>query len=108
MNWNKIKNKCPKAYDLFEKYFRAQGICDSDLPIENNLTFTERDMFDFFDKEGIYIDICVEGVDNFYSRIYLFPIFEWERDNKSDFKSRQLSEEWAFETAFKLLEKELR
>ena len=86
MNWNKIKEKYPKSEALIDKCIR-----------------TDRDLYDFFDEQGIYIGIGVPlpGQDFWDAKITTPEDYKYIH---STFPTRTEAEEKAFERAFELLE----
>ncbi len=119
MDWNKIKEKYPKAFNKM-----LQGQCwfseldDYDtLQIspkeEPDLLINERDLYDFFDEQGIYINICThksiyDEPDKF--TISWYDIFLNKAENiahDGNYYSRTEAEEKAFEKAFEILEGKL-
>ena len=104
MNWNKIKEKCPKAWELFRQsdYYGLQQ--------QNHRIF-----FDFFDEQGIIISIFgwhTFGVKILYSNIGYSDsetnMVLSETGDNDDYKTRTLAEEKAFEKAFEILETKLK
>ena len=125
MNWKKIKKKHPKAWELFCKRYSIDldvfwKITDDgellDTDYETSGYFDERLLYDFFDEQGIYIEIiprcnlkeiCFEAVglkhepSHRYSNAdeFLFDDYEYLK-----YKTRPEAESAAFERAFKILE----
>ena len=114
MNWNEIKEKYPKALTclakMFDKDISDKGL-DSLVSVLE-MAWQDRDLYDFFDEQGIYIGIIyqyyyntLDTCDHYY--------FDWEImfgvDDKiisSDVEesTRTEAEEKAFEKAFEILE----
>ena len=100
MNWTKIKENYPKAHKLLFDKQRIVMDVDSD-----------RFLYDFFDEQGIVIDIAFtpakesDGKTEFYYDFCLddFPAFE----SRNHFKTRTEAEIVAFEKAFEILEDKL-
>ncbi len=84
MNWDKTKEKCPKSEALIDKCIR-----------------TDRDLYDFFDEQGIYLTTA-HGYKGFY---VIIGELDWQGDF---YKTRTLAEEKAFEKAFEILEDKLK
>jgi len=101
-NWRQIENKYPKAYALWMQF---------DSP-EAKICVTYRDLYDFFDEQGIYVAITT----------LLKPhtddstrFFEWDIDIEYEtfmdyelYNTRQEAEEAAFLQAFEILEEKLK
>lgn len=109
MNWKQIKKHTPKAFKKFVKWIN-NGRNDKLKFLEMSLK-NERDLFDFFDEQGIYIGIVI-GNNNLDKTQP--PIFEYEilqngeaviHDDDCHF-IRHKAEIAAFNEAFKILEKQ--
>ena len=97
MNWNKIKEQYPKSEALIDKCIR-----------------TDRDLYDFFDEQGIYIDVQPNLItpDLINKRKLKFSCevytnqgeFLYEECGKTFWDTRTEAEEKAFEKAFEILE----
>ena len=86
MNWNKIKEKYPKSEALIDKCIR-----------------TDRDLYDFFDEQGIYINAY-----KYSSKWWAYDIMGIGIDESEiQFKTRTEAEEKAFEKAFEILENKI-
>lgn len=116
MNWKEIREKCPKAYRLMwmsgvldlVKYYNG----------EPNFIYSIRQLYDFFDSEGMVIEIrlAYDAGENiwFEYAIYketghcLFTTMD-EPDYKEPYKTktRTEAEEAAFTKAFDILENKL-
>lgn len=102
MNWNRIRNKYPKAHELYDSWhmdiYRNRG--------RDYISYEDRDLYDFFDENHIYITL--EGyllasyiVNKEGSRL-------WAEDPLTiSYKSRSQAESSAFEKAFEILEERL-
>ena len=105
MNYYKIKGSCPKAYALLIKYYSI------DESLIGTRYFPEdylgRNLYDFFDEQGIYIGIIYSYVEpeGFHAEIYNFSIRD--RWYKHYYETRTEAEEKAFEQAFEILENKL-
>ena len=117
MNWNLIKEKYPKAYGLLTKSY-------SRFHLEHG--FYIRLLYDFFDEQGIYIDISptldykesiIKNTPHkllFNSEVYTRherdgqnKPFLYEETFGSFWDTRTEAEEKAFEKAFEILEERL-
>ncbi len=102
MNWNKIKEKHPKAYQLFDEW-----------SFDNNIQFDcPSFVFRFFDEQGVYIDAEIDTTmeAKFSPTIYSEkdePCEEIWRDEYL-YRTRTEAEEKAFEKAFEILEDKLK
>lgn len=97
MNWNKIKEKCPKGYEKYALWQNYQKIAPQK-------TFFIRDLYDFFDEQGIYIEIRF----NIFRQGFGFYIIgKWKPVLFSNYNTRTEAEEKAFEKAFEILEDKL-
>ncbi len=110
MNWNKIKEKYPKAQKQFKKWVNKNvawydGFCWD----EQYGDFPERELYDFFDEQGIYIavDIYYSGGDGLRFLAYNFQVKDMDIDFEVNESTRTLAEEKAFEKAFEILEDKL-
>jgi len=60
MNWNHIKNKHPKAWDLLTKDFTDEiTLSAGQLNLVDDgysVPYNTRDLYDFFDEQGIFIN----------------------------------------------------
>jgi len=98
MKWGEIKKSCPKAHKSFVMAYL------------NLSKFKTRDLYDFFDAQGIHIEIVTDHTRHGYGVIlYAWKIIEWKRDNlKSNWaeleRSRSEAENTSFTKAFELLE----
>lgn len=134
MNWKEIKKKYPKAHDKAISYFcnnpskedlKRLYFCDTMIHTGNNdrwqVTFNIRYLYDFFDKQCIYVRIKTPFEHaTVNTRSFLFGWFIQMPLNKSNnwcpkyiyeyyeetskYKSRSKAEEVAFLKAFEILE----
>ncbi len=108
MNWKKIKEDHPKAYKKLEKHFNNGMSMDSILNgtgWNSFCTFGDlRDLYDFFDSQGIYVYLDPCGCHNppIWNYCILITIDEKFLVNKEEL-TRTEAEKAAFEAAFKLL-----
>ena len=93
MNWREIQKKYPKAFDILIDWRMLS-------------TVGMRDLYDFFDGEGIYVSIECSGGCGEYRIDY-----EWVDYDKGDelvksdwMLNRKIAEEAAFLKAFEILE----
>jgi len=85
MNYAKIKKEYPKAYTLLDRLYK------------------DRDLYDFFDKQGIVL--CVHRTHDEYFTWYIDRSeFEHRRPRTT---TRTEAEEVGFEECFKILERKL-
>ena len=92
MNWTEIKEKYPKSEALIDKCIR-----------------TDRDLYDFFDEQGICIGLCVtmhqlKDKTQYYADFCIDNFLAFETENQD---TRTEAEEKAFEKAFEILENKL-
>ena len=120
MNWKEIKKKYPKAHKKFGIWADKHGeYCDIDLeylwinypPLCETLNHTfydDRDLYDFFDEQGIIIEIICEYKPNLGWRFMSYINYRLSCENNwisKWYKSRKKVEEAAFLKAFEILEK---
>ena len=107
MNWEKIREKYPKAWDLLiinHATHNAWGEIDSPevWDISKITSWELRHLYDFFDEQGIIIEI------KWYKTDFRYNI--WFNDyvrNAQHRKTRTEAEEQAFLKAFEILEEKL-
>jgi len=106
MNWTEIKEKYPKASRLLINYY---DIDDSLIGIRYFVEdYLARNLYDFFDEQGLYINILVEDNEYTNSINWLYWIVDSEkRIDDYSFQTRTEAEEKAFEKAFEILENKL-
>lgn len=112
MNWKEIKENYPKGWAKLQlsqsigKYGEIKISQWMSLSSEGFGDITLRDFYDFFDEQGIYIELTLEKGGRFHVDIldkeaeYLFII-------KEIFNTRTEAEEAAFNKAFEILENKL-
>ena len=119
MNWNNIKEKYPKSYERLNRYYLLSARSDI-----NGINYPHpRELYDFFDEQGIYIDVSFDDgklpmmfwVD-IYSTVSRHPhddgyelrceytFGDGDRTKNEFYKTRTEAEEKAFEKAFEILE----
>ena len=108
-NWRQIENKYQKAYALWMQF---------DSP-EAKICVTYRDLYDFFDEQGMYVNVRADSIFGQWEYVNLWMweitttkegyvgILEHGNLHLSDF-SRTEIEEIAFEKAFEILEEKLK
>jgi len=106
MNWTEIEKKYSKAFELACVYFRHDI-----SKLDNEFDFTERDLYDFFDEQGImcYIEFDVN------QQIWFWMIVEKQYDGKwsgggvggGEPEERKKAEKYGFLKAFEILEDKL-
>ena len=107
MNWDKIKEKYPKAFDKYINWCHAE-----DCPSIDCYEHTDRDSYDFFDEQVIYITVAFnnefgqgESIQYWMGEIDIkLKEDEYEGDYFERSKTRIEAEEKAFEQAFSILE----
>ena len=110
MNWTNIKKKYPKVWELFVVFrAKANTIADEKGSRDGDI-FKLRDLYDFFDEQGIAISIVwtmhpTEDRLEYYYDFAVDNVAAFESDKH--YPSRTEAEEKAFEKAFKILEGEL-
>ena len=117
MNWIKIKEKCPKAFDILNIWICKEFGCDKIIATPQNYLlkiypkneihyFFERRLFDFFDEQEIYIALDIYWSDHKLRFLaYNFQVKETDKDFEINELTRIEAEEKAFTEAFKILEK---
>ena len=102
MNWQKIKDECPKAWEAFRKW--------AEIPVE---MFRERDLFDFFDDRGIdcYVGLYPHRTNEHYLILTYLIIIHGANDSE-EFgdqcgESRKEVESAAFTRGFQILNQQL-
>lgn len=136
MNWENIKTKYPKAWIKLEKYFAVSIDQDEEWQFGRLINewcaaddsiyrcpFENRKLYDFFDGQGIYIEICLDSEFTDYDGEVVLPdcfcyqLYHNIKDAKdilspagfcAEFKTRIEAEEKAFEKAFEILENKLK
>jgi len=117
MNWKEIKKKYTRARKLLDswKYEGLETDCMSwvDKYGCGEDVFNIRDLYDFFDEQGIYIQISPKCTIN-NSVLYLPYIWGMYKENSIDFDqhlqegdNRTKAEKTAFLKAFEILEEKL-
>jgi len=100
MSWQEINKKYPKAWNIYMNWFSEQNYGE-------NLDFAfNRDLYDFFDEQGIYIntEVAVETLHcNWFYNISGIKIY-----SEGGYKARKEAEEMAFTKAFEILENKLK
>jgi hypothetical protein len=129
MNWEEIKEKYPKPFEKFSKWYwremKFEMLENGTLYFEQvfdggksyaTTTISVKDIvksrrwYDFFDEQGIYIEIYVLEINDD------FTASDWQYDiaNESnmiediDYPTRTEAEEQAFIQAFEILENKLK
>ena len=103
MNWDEIKEKYPKAYDKFGDWFMQSDTFEKgiEMILEKQIGVKDRDLYDFFDEQGVYIGIEIL----FYDAIFYYsPHIVSDNldicDDLEGSESRTEAEEKAFIKAF--------
>ena len=104
MNWKIIKEKYPKAYKEGQDWWVAHAEIYEPAFLFN---IGNRFLYDFFDEQGIYIEILKMFDGNYTTPTgFYFYIDDYTRDEYSA-DTRTLAEEQAFIKAFEILEDKL-
>ena len=118
MNWKGIETKYKKALDKLVKSEFPDAktikteyqswICGIRIYTDKgSMVYYLRDLYDFFDKQGIYIQISVKCAldDSVWYLPYIWG--EYIGEHLTDEDTRLRAEKAAFEKAFEILEKQL-
>ena len=112
MNWKKIQEECPKAWEEFCKTLHYESIeASNDCLILNGrphqpYDFHERDLYDFFDGVGIHAMVTwLDTSDRYEGCVETNSGLNLQLPAKHN--TRQESETEAFTAAFYELEKQL-
>jgi len=128
MNWEQINKKYPNAINKFfdwldidsEEEITAQYESLKDghkefypqtrlkiFEMDNLIFWNDRQLYDFFDEQGIYI-FPLRGGYHFKGLKFGYEIQADRRYRQHGFKSRPQAEQAAFEKAFEILENNLK
>lgn len=101
MNWEEIKEKYPRSYNLIYQQAREYANVLYESPI--------RWLYDFFDTQGIYIGVEVwhTKLHKHFSCVITDKFSSHPIYSQTDIVSRTEAEEQAFITAFEILESKL-
>ena len=110
MNWEEIKEKCPKAFKQIDKWSDRHNDYYWDFIYGwvsdcNDNPYPTRDLYDFFDENGIRIALTIDN--QFGYEIYTNGFDEIEHSNIGWFYHRIEAETEAFNKAFEILENKL-
>jgi len=121
MNWDKIKEKYPKAFYLLSKwyyktFYKSDNVLAFDM-IDDFLEVAEQmtrgRTFDFFDEQGIYIEIYRNPASSI-GGCFTYKIDSYDNGKYSGYQghcklriTRTEAEEKGFEKAFSILENKL-
>lgn len=107
MNWQKIKDECPKAYWEAHKWSTIE--C-KDIEV----VFQDRELYDFFDENGIYGSMRFGGWQEDGSLLWDYEIDFTDSDGEhlqrvapKDYHSRAEAENEMFADEFSILESQL-
>ena len=110
MNYTKIKASCPKAFEKlysrishFFTHREKAGTLASDM--DGNHLFNDRDLYDFFDEQKIWINI--NRIDKLSIAFNEDGEELWAEAYKSIHKTANDCETAAFTKAFEILEERL-
>ena len=115
MNWKQINEKYPKAFELwFEQsgcHLLINEFLEDEDAIEDWPLWIDRELYDFFDKQGVYIDISVSLSAKNAGAKFIWPrIMYWNKEGLrvhvccGEYEDRKEAETYAFEQCFKELE----
>lgn len=115
MNWQQIKEQCPKAWAALDSWFDEENgtYVVNMIPIgDDYYSFTPRDLYDFFDSKQICVELNLNREeDTFYVRLrHNEATSVWLKDEvgfTKDFDTRTEAESAAFTRAFQILEERL-
>jgi hypothetical protein len=104
MNWEKIRQECPKAFREAQ-----DSVKEIDTPGHQDYGCPEevRDLYDFFDEHDIFIEISADSINSWNYDLFkltetsFHPIYS----KGYMYLNRKEAEQAAFEKAFELLEK---
>lgn len=105
MNWKEIKEKYPKSSNLLSKW-------NTNMKNWSNISsiMPPRDLYDFFDEQGIIIGIPVDYTYLGEKYVYMFEIIHPENTRCHEgewYDTREEAEESAWMKAFEILEEQL-
>ena len=111
MNWKQISEQYPKAW---EKWFGKNKLSFEHKSFGYDYLSSDRDLYDFFDQEGIIVQVdYMMGERNFSYSIYILPkeinfaiLGDLSGFNKH-WSTRTEAEQQAFTKAFSILEERL-
>lgn len=104
MDWKEIQEKYTKAFELMLKYFKFPSYT------RDIMRLNERLLYDFFDKNEIYINIDTHMGEFNWSIEYIpnnMAVFIDEYSDSMNFHTRKETEQTAFIKAFEILEDKL-
>jgi|WetSurMetagenome_2_1015567.scaffolds.fasta_scaffold651543_2 hypothetical protein len=109
MNWTLIKEKYPKAWDKLSRFIGEKHI--ESFQYLSKLWRVE--LYDFFDEQGIIINIEYVEIDSFAGILYQRNGVCYEVDKNDNLylpaqSTRTEAEEQAFLKAFEILESKLK
>ena len=101
MNWKEIRDKYPKAAEAHKKW--TKGYYNINVEPDN------RDLYDFFDENGIFIRVDFEFNEDGLEWAYYINRPNFRKTYVGDYyKSRKEAETEAFTKAFEILESKLK
>ena len=104
MNWKEISEQSPKAFNVLEKW-----IADNFFDLQD----TDRNLYDFFDENGIWITITSDyppAWDNYKpitGDVFFWININWVWEDDIHYNTRTEAEIAAFTKAFEILEGKL-
>ena len=118
MNWKEIKEKYPKGYDSAKMWWIDEaGLSQfQDFNPCSGVNVNDRYLYDFFDEQGIFINVVRMWYFEDTIENSLHEFFDWEiiverefvSDSEVEEPTRTEAEEQAFIKAFELLEQRLK
>ena len=94
MNWQKIEEKYPLSCDLLFQW---------------RTVLIDRDLYDFFDNNGVIIQLWFNSYRRMYPEFFWnYEINNFQAKGNFKYKTRKKAENKAFLEAFKILEKKLK
>ena len=101
--WNKIKKDYPFAYEKWAH----DTLCSSQF-MAKRVGTNLRDLYDFFDKKRIIVEIQCENSTQWQSIVWNIFNNDNEVEILKYYESRQQAEKAAFKKAFKILNNQLK
>ena len=111
INWKEISEKCLNAYETMKRALNlseALGANSVHLLYQNGIPFNIRDLFDFFDAEGIIVSIAHNHeLKVSYFLITIGTAIDTTCPAFIGFPTRTEAEQQAFTKAFSILEERI-
>ena len=108
MDWRQLKKKCPKAFEKLKKWLDAESkdILRFELMM---ILKNKRDLYDFFDEAGIYMNVFMDENPETGSKYWDWQVFidgECFGSSEVEKPTRKEAETAMYNGAFKILEKQ--